>query len=187
MATVETETNSSSYVGMTGNSFKTRYYHIKSFKNKRYKNETELSKYIWKLREKVVEHTITWEKLRQSNACQRRSGLCNLCIEEKVEILLCKAKPSTQLNRRFEVSTCRHVSPPTSIAPTSKPIKAEPNRPLHLSEDHRRHRRMRNTVSQRAEVSVTLTMHISLTLALCPVWHVERQHGFSMWLYLLLL
>ena len=49
MAAVETETNTSSYIGMTGNSLKTRYYnHIKSFKNKRYKNETELSKYIWK-------------------------------------------------------------------------------------------------------------------------------------------
>ena len=47
MATVETETNTSSYVGMTGNSFKTRYYnHLKSFKNKHYKNETELSNYI---------------------------------------------------------------------------------------------------------------------------------------------
>ena len=55
LATVETETNTSSYVGMTGNSFKTRYYnHIKSFKYKRYKNETELSKYIWKLKEKEV-------------------------------------------------------------------------------------------------------------------------------------
>ena len=124
MATVETETNSSSYVGMTGNSFKTRYYnHFKSFKNKRNKNETELSKYIWKLKEKEVKHTITWKTLRQSNTCQRRSGLCNLCIEEKVEILLSKAKPSTRLNCRFEVSTCRHVSPPTSTAPTSKLIK----------------------------------------------------------------
>ena len=28
------------------------------------------------------------------------------------------------------------MSPPTSIAPTSKFIKTEPNRPLHLSEDH---------------------------------------------------
>ena len=44
MATVETETSTSSYVGMTGNSFKTRHYnHIKSKKNKRYKNENELS------------------------------------------------------------------------------------------------------------------------------------------------
>ena len=63
MAAVETETNTSSYVGMTGNNFKTRYYnHIKSFKNKRYKNETELSKYIKKHKEKEVEHTITWNK-----------------------------------------------------------------------------------------------------------------------------
>ena len=141
MATVETETNKSSYVGMTGNSFKTMYYnHIKSFKNKRYKNETELSKYMWKLREEEVEHTIMWKKLHQSNTCQRRSGLCNLCLKEMVEILLRQAKPSTQLNRRFEVSTCRHVRPHTSIALTSKLMKAEPNRPLNLSEDHRRHR-----------------------------------------------
>ena len=34
-----------------------------------------------------------------------------------MEILFSQAKPPTQLNRRFEVSTCRHVSPPTSIAP----------------------------------------------------------------------
>ena len=62
MATVETETNTSSYVGMTGNSFKTRYYnHIKSFKNRCY--ETELSKHIWKLKEKEVKHTIRWKKL----------------------------------------------------------------------------------------------------------------------------
>ena len=128
---------------MTGNHFKTRYYnHLKSFKNKRCKNETKLSKYILELKEKEVEHTITWKKLRQSNTCQQQSGLCNLCLKEKVEILLSQAKPSKQLNCRFEVSTCSHVSPSTSIAPTSKLIKTEPNRPLHLCEDHRRHRRM---------------------------------------------
>ena len=169
MATVETETNLSSYIGMTGNSFKTRYYnHIKSFKNKRYKNATELSKYIWKLKEKGVEHTITWKKLRQSNTCQRRSGLCNLCIEEKVEILLSKAKPSTQLNRRFEVSTCRHVSPPTSIAPTSKLIKHNPT-VLYTCLKIIVVIGVCETVSQRAEVNVTLTV-IALRLrylALC--------------------
>ena len=53
MATVETETNSYSYIGMTGNSFKTRYYnHIKSFKNKRYKNETEFSKLYGNLKKR---------------------------------------------------------------------------------------------------------------------------------------
>ena len=45
LATVCSETNSSSYVGMTGNNIKTRYYnHFKSFMNNRYKNEIELSK-----------------------------------------------------------------------------------------------------------------------------------------------
>ena len=57
-------------------------------------------------------------------------------------MLLSQAIPSTQLNRRLEVSTCRHMSLPTSIAPTSKLMKAEPNRPLHLSEDQRRHQRV---------------------------------------------
>ena len=100
-----------------------------------YLNTLYIHRYIWKLKEKEVERTITLKKLRQSNTCQLRTGLCNLCIEEKVEIFIRKAKPSTQLNRRFEVSTCRHVSPPTSIAPTSKLMKTEPNRPQHLSED----------------------------------------------------
>ena len=49
MSAVETETNTSSYVGIAGNIFKTRYYiHIKTFKTKRNKNETELSRCIWK-------------------------------------------------------------------------------------------------------------------------------------------
>ena len=64
---------------------------------KRYRNQTELKKYIWKLKEKEVELTITWKKLRQSNICQRRSVFCNLCLEEKVERLLRQANPSKQL------------------------------------------------------------------------------------------
>ena len=87
MATVETETNTSSYVGMIGNSLKARYYNqLVSINNKRCKNETELSKYIWKLKKNEVEHTITWKKQCQSNTCQRRSGLCNLSLEENVHI-----------------------------------------------------------------------------------------------------
>ena len=35
------------YIGMTANAFKSRFYnHKKSFKDVRYENETELSKYI---------------------------------------------------------------------------------------------------------------------------------------------
>ena len=160
MATVTTETNTSSYVGMTGNHFITRYYnHLKSLKNKRYKNETELSKYLWKIKEKEVEHTVTCEKLRQCNTCLRRSGYVTYVTRIKPRYYWSKGYYwSTQLNRRFEVSTCRPVSPPTSIAPKSEHINTEPNRPPYLCENYRRHRRMWNTVSQRAEVSVTLTV-----------------------------
>ena len=96
---IKTETITCSYVGMTGYNFKTMYYnHLEVFKNKGYTNDIELSMYLWKLKEKDVEHTITWKKLRQSNTCLRRSGLCTLCLEEKVDILLSHAKPSTKLN-----------------------------------------------------------------------------------------
>ena len=79
---------------MTGNNLKTSYYNRLKSKNKRCKNE--LSKYLWKHKEKEVEYTITWEKLHQSNICLWRSELCNLCLEEKVEKLLSQVKPSTQ-------------------------------------------------------------------------------------------
>ena len=89
MTKVKTETNTSSYIGMNGYNLKARYYnHLMSFDNKRYRNDIELSKYLWKHKEKDFEHTITWKKLRQSNTCKRLSGLCNLCLKEKVEILL---------------------------------------------------------------------------------------------------
>ena len=66
-----------------------------------------------------------------------------------------------QLDRWFEVSTCRHVSPPTFIAPTSKFTKTEPNRPLHLSEGH--------------VVVVVSSPHQS---SRCDVWRVDKVWKF---------
>ena len=124
---------------MTDNNLKTRYYNqMKPLKNKRYSNETELFKYLWKVNEKEVEHTIKLIKLSRSSTCLRRSGLCNLCLKANVEILLSQARPSWQLNRHYEVLTCRHASPPTSIAPTSEHMNTKPNCHPYLSEDHRR-------------------------------------------------
>ena len=46
-------TNTMHYIGMTANTFKERFRnHTISFRNKKYANETELSKHIWKLKEK---------------------------------------------------------------------------------------------------------------------------------------
>ncbi len=55
------------YIGMTVSTFKERYRnHIKSFNHKRYSNDTELSKYIWKLKDNKQDFDITWSVLKQS-------------------------------------------------------------------------------------------------------------------------
>ena len=51
---------------MTANRFKERYgNHKKSFSDPKYKNETELSKYLWKLKNAGKSHSIKWSILKQ--------------------------------------------------------------------------------------------------------------------------
>ena len=50
VSTTDQDQTKKTYIGMTSNKFKQRYRnHEKSFNNEKYKNKTELSKYIWKL------------------------------------------------------------------------------------------------------------------------------------------
>ena len=96
------------YIGMTANPFKERYRnHTKSFKDKKYANETELSKYIWYIKEKKRVFTMKWEILERATTYTIGAKRCNLCLEEKLSIL--KADKRTLLNKRSElVSKCRH-------------------------------------------------------------------------------
>jgi len=60
-ATVNTTDNQppQSYVGLTDNEFKTRFYnHTSSFKHSSKRNATELSKFIWSLKDKNIEYRI---------------------------------------------------------------------------------------------------------------------------------
>ncbi len=66
-ATITTSNTNSTkhYIGMTASTFKERYRnHIKSFNHKRYSNDTELSKYIWKLKDNKLDFDITWSVLK---------------------------------------------------------------------------------------------------------------------------
>ncbi len=68
-ATVTTSNTNSTkyYIDMTASTFKERYRnHIKSFNHKRYPNDTEFSKYIWKLKDNKQDFDITWSVLKQS-------------------------------------------------------------------------------------------------------------------------
>ena len=96
------------YIGAAEN-FKMRYRnHIKSFRNSRYKKETELSKYIHMLNENNTNFLITWKILRKTTGYNQVTKMCNLCTSEKVEIIKFKNKKHL-LNKRTElISKCRH-------------------------------------------------------------------------------
>ncbi|KAJ8021191.1 hypothetical protein HOLleu_38317 [Holothuria leucospilota] len=96
------------YIGLTENTFKTRYNaHKSSFKHKDKRNATALSEHIWKLKDSNVEHSVKWKLISKARAYSTSSKTCNLCLEEKFFIIL---KPSlATLNKRNElISSCRH-------------------------------------------------------------------------------
>ena len=96
------------YIGMTSSTFKERYRnHIKSFTHKKYSNETELSKHIWHLKQNKTDFTIKWSTIKKSISYTGGSKRCNLCLEEKLNIL--KEKDNCLLNKRSEIiSACQH-------------------------------------------------------------------------------
>ena len=110
-ATVETRQGNATYIGIASGQFKTRYNnHTKSFRDHRYEKSTELSKYIWNLKRNNTPYEIKWEIAKRSNTNIRKTGTCNLCLDEKTEIIRQKTETNVKtLNKRSElISTCRH-------------------------------------------------------------------------------
>ena len=109
-ATVSLEKEQVAYIGLTSTTFKERYNnHSKSFNHEKYQNETELSKYVWKLKKKNSKFSITWKIISQATTKRRPSNQCNLCLEEKYQILKYSEKNRCLLlNKRFEIRACNH-------------------------------------------------------------------------------
>ena len=107
-ATVTSNSETQTYVGLTAGGFKGRYSkHKTSFENPTYQNSTTLSTYIWKLKEHNVAHQVKFEIVGRAAPFSAVSGRCNLCIAEKFEIMFNKDKAT--LNSRHEIfSACRH-------------------------------------------------------------------------------
>ena len=96
------------YIGLAETPFKDRFRnHTKSFNHKKYEKETELSKYIWSLKEQDKVPSITWSILKSiKNPLNSRS--CSLCLSEKLFIIN-NFNNQNLLNKRNEfVSKCRH-------------------------------------------------------------------------------
>ena len=108
-ATVTHGNTSKVYIGNTGGEFKDRFRnHTKSFNNAQYETETVLSKHIWNLIRSGTHYAIRYDILKQSNTIGRKTGQCNLCLDEKVAIM----QHNDLLNKRTEIlSKCRHKQP----------------------------------------------------------------------------
>ena len=98
------------YIGLAGNTFKERFYgHVKSFKHRKYSKETELSKYIWELKDENKQPLVTWKVLKKINN-RLNSKQCILCLSEKYYIIK-NIDDVNMLNKRSEfISKCRHFN-----------------------------------------------------------------------------
>ena len=79
-----------------------------SFRNRTHENDTELSKYIWSLKDENKDFDIKWSILKKSSGYSIISKSCNLCLLEK--LVVCNFKEKDRLlNKRLDlVSKCRH-------------------------------------------------------------------------------
>jgi hypothetical protein len=107
-AKISTTNEDKYYIGLTATSFKSRYAnHKNSFANERKRHSTEISKYVWSLRDKNTPYKITWKILKQAQPYSPRTKRCNLCLWEKFHIIT--SNKANLLNSRSElISTCRH-------------------------------------------------------------------------------
>ena len=95
---------------MTATTFKERYRnHKKSFDDIKYKNDTELSKYVWNLKLNKKLYKINWSILSRASSIKAGGSNCNLCLEEKLQIIS-NYNSSSSLNKRSELFTkCAHA------------------------------------------------------------------------------
>ena len=98
---------SETYVGLATN-FKERYRnHTASFRHQSKRNETELSKHIWALKDNNKPFNIKWRISKPCRPYSNVSNKCNLCLFEKF-IIICR-KNLSSLNKRNELaSSCPH-------------------------------------------------------------------------------
>ena len=96
------------YKGISHHPFKLQYNnHKKAFNIEKYKNDCELSKEVWRIKDKGGTFEIKWEILQQLNSYSPTSKRCALCMAEKLSII--QHEGDNLLNKRTEiVAPCKH-------------------------------------------------------------------------------
>ena len=78
-----------------------------SFRYKKRENDTELSKYLWKLKEGNTDHNLQWSIKAYASPYKCGTRKCDLCLTEKM--IIARSDPKKLLKKRIElVSKCRH-------------------------------------------------------------------------------
>ena len=105
---MEEDGTTNTYTGLTGSTFKERFYgHTSSFRNRDEGHSTTLSSHIWNLKDAGKKYERKWRFIDRGKKSNPTSRKCNLCLKEKYHMIL---QPSgTSLNKRSELfSMCRH-------------------------------------------------------------------------------
>ena len=109
-ATVKTldDGKEETYVGLTENTFKTRYTgHKASFRNESKKHETTLSQYIWTLKNSNTQYDVNWKIIAKCKPYSPSDKTCSLCTKEKY-FIICKPEIATLNTRNELASECKH-------------------------------------------------------------------------------
>ena len=78
-----------------------------SFRHKNHVNDTELSKYLWKLKEENADYNLQWSIKAYASPYKCRARKSDLCLTE--EMIIARSDPKNLLNKRTELfSNCRH-------------------------------------------------------------------------------
>ena len=81
--------NTKTYIEISSTNWKlgfNNYNH--SFSHERLKNQMAISKHFWNLKNKGLTPEIQWGMLKKSNTPKCFDSRCNLCLEEKIQIML---------------------------------------------------------------------------------------------------
>ena len=99
------------YLGTAGDFKQCFYNHQMSFNNDGHSTDTTLSKSVWEVKRKLkTMPSLKWYIIKSVPAYSNFSKKCQLCLQEKFEILN-YPNPNELLNRRSElISKCRQVN-----------------------------------------------------------------------------
>ena len=110
-ATVKSETDKQTYIGLTATTFKKRWAnHQTSFDHQTHRKNTSLSKYIWQLKDSRTQFSMEWKIIGRAKPFSPISNICSLCTLEKWHILF--TPDMATLNKKDELNNyCLHKKP----------------------------------------------------------------------------